>query len=78
MWNAMRIFGLPEKIITLIKKMYKNYTNQVERNGKLSEPIIVESGVNLGCTLAYFIFNGIGYSDDKSDEQKKRYTMGTI
>jgi hypothetical protein len=36
MWNAMRIFGLPEKIIRLIQEMYKNYTCQVEHNGKLS------------------------------------------
>jgi hypothetical protein len=28
--------------------------------------------------LAYFIFNGIGYYDDKSDEQEKRYIMETI
>jgi hypothetical protein len=51
--------------------MYKNYTCQVEHNGKFSEPIIVESGVKQGClpTHAYFIFNGIRYYDDKSDEQ---------
>jgi hypothetical protein len=79
MWTAMRIFGLPGKIIKLIQNMYKNYTCQVEHDGKLSEPIIVESGVKTGMpTLTYFIFNGIGYYDDKSDDQEKRYTVGTI
>jgi hypothetical protein len=78
MWDAIRILGIPEKIIRLIQQLYKNYTCQVKNNGKLSEPIIVESGVKQGCLLVYFIFNGIGYYDDKSNEQEKRYTMGTI
>jgi hypothetical protein len=36
MWNAMKIFGIPDKIIRLIQEMYKNYTRQVEHDGKLS------------------------------------------
>jgi hypothetical protein len=56
MQNAMRIFGLPEKIIRLIQEMYKNYTCQVEHNGKLSEPIIVESGIKQGCLLSPTLF----------------------
>jgi hypothetical protein len=36
MWNAMKIFGIPDKIIRLIKEIYKNYKCQVEHNGKLS------------------------------------------
>jgi hypothetical protein len=56
MWNAMRIFGLPEKIIRLIQEMYMNYTCQVEHNGKLLEPIIVESGIKQGCLLSPTLF----------------------
>jgi hypothetical protein len=56
MWNAMRIFGLPGKIIRLIQEMYKNYTCQVEHNGKLSETMIVESGVKQGCLLSPIFF----------------------
>jgi hypothetical protein len=56
MWNAMRIFGLPEKIIRLIQEMYKNYTCQIEHNRKLSEPIIVESRVKQECLLLPILF----------------------
>jgi hypothetical protein len=56
MWNAMRLFGLPEKISRLIQEMHKNYTCQVEHNGKFSEPIIVESGVKQGCLLTPILF----------------------
>jgi hypothetical protein len=36
--------------------MYENYTGQVEHNWKLSEPIIVESGVKQGCLLSHILF----------------------
>jgi hypothetical protein len=52
----MRIFGLPEKIIRLTQEIYKNYTCQVQHNGKLLEPIIVESGVKQGCLLSPILF----------------------
>jgi hypothetical protein len=71
-WNVMRISGLPDKIIRLIQEMYKNYTCQVEHDGKLSESIIWESGVKQGCLLFLFYFNDTGYYD-KSDEKEKVY-----
>jgi hypothetical protein len=51
MWNAMKIFGIPDKMIRLIQEMYKNYTCQVEHNRKLSQPIIAKAGVKQGCLL---------------------------
>jgi hypothetical protein len=56
MWKAMRIVGLPGKIIKLIQEIYKNYTCQVEHNGKLSESIIVESGVKQERLLLPILF----------------------
>jgi hypothetical protein len=56
MWNAMRICVLPLKIIKLIQEMYKNCTRQVEHNGKLSESVIVESGVKQRCLLSPILF----------------------
>jgi hypothetical protein len=78
MWNAMKLFGIPDNIIRLIQEMYKNYTCQDEHNGKLSEPIMAKAGVKQGCLLAHFISNGVRHYNDKSNEQEKRYTMGTI
>jgi hypothetical protein len=56
MWNAMKIFGIPDKIIRLIQEMYKNYTCQVEHNGKLSEPIMAKARVKQECLLSPILF----------------------
>jgi hypothetical protein len=79
MWNAIRILGIPEKIISLIQQLYKNYTCQVKNNGKLSEPIIVESGVKQGCLLLPILFLMVlDIMMTKAMNKKKRYTTGTI
>jgi hypothetical protein len=56
MWNAMKILGITDKIVRLIQEMYKNYTCQVEHNGKLSEPIMAKAGVKQGCLLLPILF----------------------
>jgi hypothetical protein len=47
---------ITRKINRLIQEMYKNYTCQVEHNGKLSEPMTVKSGVKQGCLLLPILF----------------------
>jgi hypothetical protein len=56
MWNAMKMFGIPDKIIRLIQEMYKNCTCQVEHNGKLSAPIMAKTGVKQGCLHSPILF----------------------
>jgi hypothetical protein len=56
--------------------MYKNYPCQVEHNGKLSEPIIVESGVKQGCLLSPVLFLMVLDIMMTSDEQDKGIQWG--
>jgi hypothetical protein len=79
MWNAMKIFGTPDKIIRLIQEMYKNYTCKVEHNGKISEPIMAKAGVKQGYLLSPILFLMVlDIMMTKAMNRKKRYTMGTI
>lgn len=56
MWKALARYGIPEKIINLIKSFYENYRCQVIHEGKLTEPFEVNSGVKQGCILSPTIF----------------------
>jgi hypothetical protein len=52
----MRTYGLPEKIVSVIKETYSNYTCQVIHNGKVTDPFAVKSGVRQGCILPSTLF----------------------
>ena len=55
-WKALTVFGIPRKIINLIKIIYRDYRCQVIHNGRLSEPFEVTAGVRQGCLLSPIIF----------------------
>lgn len=56
MWSALKSFGVPQKIINLIKSMYNGYQCQVLHEGQLSDPFKVEIGTRQGCLLSPLIF----------------------
>ncbi|KAI5752991.1 hypothetical protein M8J77_022506 [Diaphorina citri] len=56
MWNALKSFGVPQKITNLIKSMYNGYQCQVLHEGQLSGPFNVEIGTRQGCLLSPLIF----------------------
>lgn len=51
-WQVLKKYGVPTKVIDIIKYMYKVYSCQVIHNGKLSSPIPVTNGVRQGCILS--------------------------
>ena len=55
-WKALTVFGVPRKIINLIKIIYRDYRCQLIHNGRLSEPFEVTAGVRQGCLLSPIIF----------------------
>lgn len=55
-WKTMQSYGIPPKIISIVKMMYKEYTCQVKHEGKLSEPFTLNSGVRQGCLLSPLLF----------------------
>jgi hypothetical protein len=70
LWKTMRTYGLPEKIFSVIKETYSNYTCQVIHNGKATDPIAVKSGVRHGCILSPTLFHLV------TNEVMRRVTGG--
>ena len=49
-------YGIPSKMINLVKMSYKNFRCAVEHEGKLSKWFPVMSGVRQGCVMSGFLF----------------------
>ena len=54
LWRIMKYYGIPSKIINLVKMSYKNFKCAVEHEGKLSKWFRVMSGVRQGCVMSGF------------------------
>ena len=56
LWKIMRHYGIPEKIVNLIRSLYVRTNCQVSHDGQLSEPFQINTGVRQGCLLSPFLF----------------------
>ena len=56
MWKILAHYGIPPKIIEIIKKMYSNQKAKILFKGKLSLPFLIMTGVRQGCLLSPFLF----------------------
>ena len=56
LWKIMAHYGIPTKIINLIKKMYQDSGGQVLYKGRLSSFFQILTGVRQGCLLSPFLF----------------------
>ena len=56
LWRIMKYYGIPSKIINLVKMSYKNFRCAVEHDGKLSKWFPVMSRVRQGCVMSGFLF----------------------
>ena len=56
LWKLMRHYGIPEKLISLIKCSYQDMSCRVLHAGHLSDCINVKTGVRQGCLLSPFLF----------------------
>ena len=52
----MRHYGIPDKIVSLIRNSYEAMSCKVVHRGKLSESFEVKTGVRQGCLLSPFLF----------------------
>ena len=50
------LYGLPTKLVTLIKNMYEGFTGHVIFNGQVSEGFQIGTGVRQGCLLSPLLF----------------------
>lgn len=56
LWKIMRHYGIPQKIVNLIEKMYKDTTCRVLYKGQLTDGFKINTGVRQGCLLSPFLF----------------------
>ena len=56
LWKLLQHYGIPEKIIWMIRLAYEPSTCQVIHGNTLTEPFTVLSGVRQGCLLSPFLF----------------------
>ena len=55
-WNLLRHYGVPEKLVEIIQQLYNGFSCQVSHAGKLSEEFQVTTGVRQGCLLSPLLF----------------------
>ena len=56
LWKIMESYGVPPKILTIIKKLYRNNEICVTNNGLQSDWVRIEIGVKQGCEMSGFLF----------------------
>ena len=56
LWDVLNDYGIPVKIINIIKDLYDGYQCQVLHQGKLTQPVSVGTGVRQGCILSPTLF----------------------
>ena len=54
MWRILRHYGIPNKIINMLKVPYQGFTCQVLHGGTMTKPI--KTGVRQGCLLLPLLF----------------------
>nr|KAG5686358.1 hypothetical protein BaRGS_026819 [Batillaria attramentaria] len=55
-WTILRHYGVPEKMVDIIKQLYNGFFCKVIHNGKLSDEFQVTTGVRQGCLLSPLLF----------------------
>ncbi len=56
LWKIMAHYGIPQKVIRLVRSMYENAGGNILHNGKLSTFFEILTGVRQGCLLSPFLF----------------------
>lgn len=56
LWILLKEYGIKEKIINIIKRLYKDFRCTVAHNGQSTEPFEIRSGVRQGCPMSGFLF----------------------
>ncbi|KAJ1518795.1 hypothetical protein ONE63_011592 [Megalurothrips usitatus] len=57
MWRVLRMYGVGESVIELIKSMYEGATTRVRVNGRLTAVFRPRRGIRQGCPWSMLLFN---------------------
>lgn len=79
LWKLMQHYGIPQKFITLIQKIYEGSSCKVMHGGQLTNSFEVKTGVRQGCLLSPFLFLlGIDYIMKKTTEGRRNGIQWTL
>jgi hypothetical protein len=79
LWRLLRHYGIPTKIVNLIKKSYEAMSCRVIHGGQLSNSFQVQTGVRQGCLLSPFLFLlAIDWIMRKSTSEKRNGIQWTL
>ncbi|KAK3082831.1 hypothetical protein FSP39_006593 [Pinctada imbricata] len=56
LWSIMKYYGIPDKLIRMVKLLYDTFDCAVLEDGEESEWFRVTTGVKQGCTMSGFLF----------------------
>ncbi|XP_052238523.1 uncharacterized protein LOC127849810 [Dreissena polymorpha] len=57
LWKILRHYGIPQKLVNVIRSLYENFECRVIHNNQVTEPFKVETGVKQGCILLPLLFS---------------------
>ena len=56
LWKLLQHYGIPNKLISLIRNSYEDMACRVIHAGQLTDSFMVKTGVRQGCLLSPFLF----------------------
>ena len=56
LWKLMRHYGIPSKLVALVRNSYIGMSTKVVHEGRLTESFEITTGVRQGCLLSPFLF----------------------
>ena len=56
LWNILRHYGIPSKMVDIIKMLYSSFHAKVICGNQLSDDLSINTGVKQGCILSPFLF----------------------
>ncbi|XP_061176180.1 uncharacterized protein LOC133185137 [Saccostrea echinata] len=56
LWSIMKFYGIPDKLVRMVKLLYDSFQCAVLEDGEESDWFRVTTGVKQGCTMSGFLF----------------------
>ena len=79
LWKILLHYGIPSKLVDVIKMLYNGFSAQVLCDGELTEAFQVKTGVKQGCVLSPFLFSvAVDWIMTKTIGEKKRGLQWTF
>ena len=56
LWRLLRYYGMPTKVVNIIRALYEGFSAQVVHNGQRTQPLYMRTGVRQGRLLSSLLF----------------------